>query len=78
MPDTTVFSQEIFQTAFRECGFEDLDEGHQLQAVPAFAFHGAVIFEPGFDEVVCVGRMDHEVDFAVAAGWLQSCALRKS
>ena len=73
-----MFSQEIIQTAFRECGLEDLDEGHQVQVVPAFAFHGAVPSEPDFDDVVYFGRMDHEVDFAVAARWLQSCALRES
>ena len=69
-PWCTVFLQEVLQTAFRECGVEGLDEGHQVRAVLAFAFHGAVPFEPDFDDVVYFGRMDHEVDFAVAARWL--------
>ena len=47
-----------------------MDEGHQVRAVLAFAFHGAVPSEPDFDDVVYFGRMDHEVDFAVAARWL--------
>lgn len=68
MPDTTVFLQEVSQIVFRDCGFEDLDDGQQVRAVLAFAFHGAVPFEPGFDEVVYFGRMGHELDFADEVG----------